>query len=55
MLLGLSKLCQAELHGVDEGADCILLVCCEGFPNQWLQVGLELIRQAAHAVLQQTA
>ena len=55
MLLGLPKLCQAELHGVDEGADCVLLVRCEGFPDQGLQVGLELVRQAAHAMLQQTA
>ena len=28
MLLVLSKLSQAELHGVDEGADRVLLVRC---------------------------
>ena len=49
------KLCQAELHSVDEGANCVLLIPSERLSDQWLQVGCKLIRQASHAVLDESA
>ena len=49
------KLCQAELHGVDEGANRVLLVPSKRFSDHWLQVGCKLIGQASHAVLDKPA
>ena len=55
MLGRLRELFQAVLHGVDEGADRVLLVSCERFADQGLHVWRELYVHGAHAVFHEPA